>query len=211
MTANVNKEFAKVLKQLERLGLILLSDASFPNVRRLISGGGTVGSWWADAEAQTIFAVNQMLEDHPDVLVMKLLFGKVTFIHRELWGHVYSIGVARDEWQLDRLSANAKSLLEKLDREGTVQTQKLGRLFGPKPGETAKELELRLLIHAEQVHTKSGTHAKVLETWPSWAARVGYGARPKNSQAARRFLEERVASVKKSNSTPRFPWPAELK
>ena len=152
-----------------------------------------------------------MLEDHPDVLVMKLIDGKVTFVHRELWGRVYSIGVAREEWQLQNLSQGAKLLLKTLDAEGTLHTNKLTKSFGAKPGETARELELRLLIHAEQVHTESGAHAKVLETWDTWAKRAGLRARPKSPSAARRFLEQRLAEFNKNSYDPsRLPWPLKL-
>src|ERR1700704_4885824 len=153
MSANVRRQFDKVFLQLQQLGFLLLSD-SLPSVTRLVAGEGKRGSWWGHEHAQTIFAVSEMLEDHPDVLVMKLIDCKVTFVHRELWGRVYSIGVAREDWQLKNLSQGAKSLLKTLDAEGTLHTNKLGKAFGPKPGETARELELRLLIHAEQVHTE---------------------------------------------------------
>src|SRR5882724_12444338 len=136
MTTNVRRQFDKVFLELERLGFLLLSDSFLPSVSRLVAGDGLRGSWWGHEQAHTIFAVTEMLEDHPDVLVMKLIDGKVTFVHRELWGRVYSIGVAREDWQLKNLSQDAKSLLNTLDTEGTLQTSKLSRSFGSKPGET---------------------------------------------------------------------------
>jgi hypothetical protein len=211
MTANVNKTFAKVFGQFERLGLLLVSDSSFPSISGLVTGERIVGSWWSHNQAHVIFGINEMLEDHPDVLVMKLISGKVTFVHRALWEHVYSIAVARDDWQLKKLSGSAKSLLGRLDNEARLQTDKLGKSFGAKPGDTARELELRLLIHAQQIHTKSGKHAKVLETWDNWARRVGFHIRAKSSSKAQRYLEERLASIKTSSGDcSHFPWPAEL-
>ena len=210
MTANVRRQFDKVFHQLEKLGFLLLSD-SLPSVTRLVAGDGLRGSWWGHEQAHLIFAVTEMLEDHPDVLAMKLIDGKVTFVHRELWGRVYSIGVAREDWQLKNLSKEARLLLKTLDTEGTLHTNKLSRAFGPKPGETARELELRLLIHAQQVHTESGAHAKVLETWDAWAKRAGFLARAKSPSAARRFLEQQLAEFnKKHNGQGRLPWPATL-
>lgn len=210
MSASVRKQFEKVFLQLEKLGFLLLSD-SLPSVTRIVAGADLRGSWWGHEQAQTIFAVSEMLEDHPDVLVMKLISGKVTFVHRELWGQVYSIGVAREDWQLKNLSQGAKLLLKSVDAEGTLHTNKLSKSFGPKPGETARELELRLLIHAEQVHTESGAHAKVLETWDAWAKRAGFRARTKSPSAARHFLEQRLAEINKNASTKgRLPWPPTL-
>lgn len=210
MSANVRRQFDKVFLQLKKLGFLLLSD-SLPSVARLVAGEGLKGSWWGHEQAHTIFAVTEMLEDHPDVLVMKLIDGKVTFVHRELWGRVYSIGVAREDWQLKNLSQGAKLLLKTLDAEGTLKTNKLSKSFGQKPGETARELELRLLIHAEQVHTESGAHAKVLETWDAWAKRAGFRARAKSPSAARRFLEQQLAEFNKNSYGPcRLPWPPKL-
>ena len=185
-----------------------MSDSFFPNVYQLIAGDSRKGSWWSHKQAHTIFAVNEMLEDHPDVMVMKLVSGKVTFVHRELWGHIYSIGVAREEWQLNKLSAAAKALLESLDEEGTIQTNKAGKAFGPKPGETAKELELRMLIHAGQVHTESGAHAKVLRTWDVWARDVGFRVRAKSPATARKFLEQKVNQINNSHpsASGALPW-----
>ena len=211
MTANLRREFDKVFLQLQTVGFLLLSDSFLPCVRRLIADDGSGGSWWVHGEAQTIFRVSEMLEDHPDVLVMKLIDGKVTFVHRDLWGPIYSIGVAREDWQLKKLSRDAKSLLKTLDTEGTLQTNRLGDSFGPKPGEIARELEVRLLIHAEQVHTESGAHAKVLETWDAWSKRAGFRGRAKNPSAAKHFLEQRLIKINEIHSgRGRLPWPTTL-
>lgn len=209
MTVSLQKQFDKVFAQLTDDGLLLLSDASLPSVSGLIANEKLRGSWWSHKQGQTIFTVSEMLEDHPDVMIMKLISGKVTFVHRELWDRIYSIGVAREEWQLKKLSTNAKALLKAMDEASWMQTNKLGKAFGPKPSDTARELELRLLIHAEQIHTESGAHAKVLETWPAWAKRVGFRARAKNPLAARRFLEQRVTEINnKHNASGSLPWPS---
>lgn len=207
MTASLRTTFDKVFLQLEKLGLLLLSDASLPNVAGLVAGERIRGSWWSHKNAQTIFAVSEMLEDHPDVMVMKLVSEKVTFVHRELWGHVYSIGIAREDWQLKNLTAEAKLLLKTLDAEGSLQTNKLGKKFGTKPAETARELELRLLLHANQIHTESGAHAKVLETWDAWAKRVVYRAKAVSPSTARLSLERALTQMNADyNGNGRLPW-----
>jgi hypothetical protein len=209
MTASVQKQFDKVFAQLTDDGLLLLSDAKLPSVSGLIANEKLRGSWWSHKSAQTIFNVSEMLEDHPDVMIMKLISGKVTFVHRALWNQIYSIGVAREDWQVNKLSNNACILLGALDHEGMIQTNNIGKTLGPKPGETARELESRLLIHSEQIHTESGAHAKVLETWPAWAKRAGFRARAKDPLAARRFLEERLSEINnKHNGNGSLPWPA---
>ena len=211
MIASLRKEFDRVFAHLEEDGFLLLSDADLPSVSRIIAGEAVRGSWWSHNQGQTIFTVSEMLEDHRDVMIMKLISGKVTFVHRELWSRIYSIGVAREDWQLKKLSATSRRLLEVIDDAGQVQTNKLVKEIGSKPGDGARELELRLLIHAEQIHTESGKHAKVAETWATWAKRAGFRARSNDPVAARRFVEQRLASLnEKHNGRGQLPWPSTL-
>ena len=207
MTADLRANFDKVSLQLERFGLLLLSDASLPSVSTLVADERIRGSWWAHKAAHKIFAVSEMLADHQDVMIMKLVSEKTTFVHRELWRRVYSIGVAREDWQVKDLSAEANRLFKALDAEGSLRTNTLGKKFGPKPGNIARDLELRLLIHADQIHTESGAHAKMLETWDSWAERAGFRAKAQSPTAARLFLEQRLAEInQKYDAKGRLPW-----
>ncbi|HEY0763417.1 MAG TPA: hypothetical protein VGD61_13690 [Pyrinomonadaceae bacterium] len=210
MTADLRKDFDEIFHQLQEFGLLLLSDSSLPNVAALVAGEKVSGSWWSHKAAHRIFAVSEMLEDHSDVLIMKLVSNKVTFVHRGLWGKIYSIGVAREDWQLRKLSPVAKRLLETLDTQGLLQTDKLGKEFGAKPAETTRELESRLLLHANQIHTESGAHAKVIETWPTWAQRASFRVRASSPAAARRFLEQRLNDLRQQfGGTSKLPWPAD--
>lgn len=196
------KQLDQVFQQLEKFGLLLLIDSNLPNVATIVAGGKISGSWWSHKAAQQIFSVSESLEDHKDVLIMKLVSNKVTFVHRKLWGHIYSIGMAREDWQLKKLSPAAKQLLKTLDEQGTLQTNKLGK-------DAARELESRLLLHANQIHTESGAHAKVIETWDKWAKRAGFRAGAKNPAAARRFLEQRLAEMNEEfGGNGKLPWPS---
>ena len=211
MTASLREQFNRVFTALQDNGLLMAWDSNLPSLTHLVAEEKVRGSWWAHERAHAIFHVAQMLVDHPDVLNMKLLSGKVTYVHRELWSRIYSIGVARDDWQLKNLSPNARALLKALDEAGTIQTYKLRQEFGPRPGDTARELESRLLLHAEQIHTESGKHAKVIETWDAWATRADFRARAKDPVAARRFLEQRLGGMnKKYNGNGKLPWPSTL-
>ena len=210
MTADLRKQFEEIFLQLQKFGLLLLSDSHLPSVAGLVAGETISGSWWSHKAAHRIFAVSEMLEDHPDVLIVKLVSSKVTFVHRELWEHVYSIGIAREDWQLKKLSPAAKLLLETLDAQGSLQTNKLGKESGPKPSETARVLESRLLLHANQIHTESGAHAKVIETWDTWADRAGFRAKAKSPAAARRFIERRLNELDENfGGSSELPWPTD--
>jgi hypothetical protein len=205
MTADQRKIFDKVFRELTKTGLLLLVDSVLPSVTTLVTNQSIKGSWWGHKDSQTIFVVSRMLEDHTDVLIMKLVSKKVTFVHRDLWQQIYSVGVARDVWQMKNLSVEAKRLLKKIDQVGFLETNKLDKSLGGKAADVARELEDRLLVHSEQIHTSSGAHAKILESWEAWAKRVGFKVRAKDAAAARRDIEERFASVANSDCAM-LPW-----
>lgn len=207
MTGDIVQELQKVLATLESLGLLLVSDRAFPSVAGLVASEPVRGSWWSHPQSHTIFAVNEMLEDHHDVLITKLVNGKVTFVHRKLWQHVYTIGTAREDWQLANLSKAGKTLLKKVEHETSIVTDKVGVIGGKKAGDVARELEISMLIHAEQFHSESGAHSKRIETWDSWAKRVSFKARRGDQKSARLFFENRVSQLNnKFGSGAKLPW-----
>ena len=194
-----------VFAQLQEDGLLLLSDPELPSVSGIIAGEKIRGSWWSHELGQTIFTVSEMIEDHKDVMIMKLLSRKVTFVHRELWNEIYSIGVAREPWQMKALSSKARRSLKVVD--GVGSTYDVRTSSSPIAADVARELETRLLVHTEQVHTETGKHARVIETWISWAARAEFRPRAMDPTAARQALEERLANMnKKHNGRGKLPW-----
>src|SRR6202035_5149416 len=108
----------------------------------LVTGGTVSGSWWAHAQSHDIFRVNCALAEHPEVLVTKLVSGKITYVERALWSALVTIGRAREPWQLERLSADARSLLAQVDRADIETDRHLAK--------PASELERLLLIYSDQ-------------------------------------------------------------
>ena len=67
-------------------GVVLASaKGPVPRLTEAIVNGPISGSWWAHPQSQQIFAVLQAVADSDEVLVCRLINGKVTFIHRRLW------------------------------------------------------------------------------------------------------------------------------
>ena len=209
MGTNIEARFKIVFAQLERDGFLLESDPKLPSVCTLITGGPLRGSWWSHPMGQIIFAVNERLEDHPDVLITKLVSGKVTFVHRKLWGEVVAVGSAREKWQMKSLSSLAASLLAKIDEAGALSTDGLKPPGSGKAkiGDATRELERKLLISAAQIHTASGAHAKVLETWAQWATRVQFSAQPIPAGEAMNTLEKRMSKLNRDfGGSGKLPW-----
>jgi hypothetical protein len=153
----------QLLTTLAERGLLLTQDRSLPNVVAIVTGETLRGSWWAHPRCHEIFGCLSFIAAHPDVMVTKLIEGKVTFVHRRLWQAVLSVAMARDRWQTHGLSREAGALLEEVERNGSIQAS----------GPESAELEQRLLVHGDQIHTESGKHKSRLETWPAWALRSG--------------------------------------
>jgi hypothetical protein len=190
---------ALVLASLKEHSLLLQTDANLPSVCALVTGAPVRGSWWSHPRGKDIFRVNCALADHPDVLVTKLVSGKITYVHRTLWPAVLAIGRAREPWQMDGLSREARDLLSRVGRE-LVETDR--QLSKP-----AAELEKKLLVYCEQFHADEGAHAKRLESWDHWSKRTAFAEKRITAPRARVLLEEVAGSLnQRFKGRGRLPW-----
>jgi hypothetical protein len=70
----------------KRHGVVLqAARGPVPSLAEAIAGGPIRGSWWGHPKGHEIFRVAEAVSEHPDVLVCKLIGGKVTYVHRRLW------------------------------------------------------------------------------------------------------------------------------
>jgi len=71
---------------IEKHGVVLASaKGPVPRLAEAIVGEPIRGSWWAHPGSRHIFAILQSVADSKDVLVCRLVNGKVTLVHRRLW------------------------------------------------------------------------------------------------------------------------------
>lgn len=189
--------------ELERHGLLMQSDARLPSVSSIVAGSPIRGSWWAHPRGREIFGAIATLAEHPDVLAVKLVSRKMTLVHRRLWPALLAVARSDGPWQTRGLPATARSLLSRVRDERQLRTDRLSK----GQAAAAKPLEERLLIHASEIHTETGAHAKVLESWPAWAARQGLASRTMPADEARRELERVVAALnERFDASGRLPW-----
>jgi hypothetical protein len=59
--------------------------ASVPSLAQAVAGEPVRGSWWAHPKANDIFRLSRSIRSSPDVLVCRLVDGKITYVHRRLW------------------------------------------------------------------------------------------------------------------------------
>jgi hypothetical protein len=59
--------------------------ASVPSLAQVVTGETLRGSWWAHPKGNEIFRLSRSIRSSSDVLVCRLVDGKITYIHRRLW------------------------------------------------------------------------------------------------------------------------------
>jgi hypothetical protein len=209
MTFQTSEEYRRTWDALRRHGMLLLQDPKLPSVAALVAGRPVRGSWWSHPRSQLIYQVSEQLVGHPEVVVAKLVSGKVTYVHRLLWPALLAVARAREPWQLHGLPPACQALLRVLARDGEADPATIARSGLRTPKETVAELERRLLVHAEEVHTESGAHAKRVETWEHWLSRVAWsGPIPEPRIGRERLLEAVRQMCRESGGTCRLPWEA---
>jgi hypothetical protein len=189
---------ATVVQAVAEGGLLLLSDPARKNAIQVVTGQFPHGSWWKHPEANRIYQILEEAGQHPDILLAKLVAGKVTYVHRALWPALLAVGSAREAWQMEGLPPSAARLLEALDA-GPLAPSK----SEPISRTATKELEARLLVLARSVHTEGGSHDTAIDSWARWAARVG--CTPASSIAeSKQALEEAAARL--GPPPAQLPW-----
>lgn len=179
-----------VRRALAKHGLLLVQDKSALDVVSMLAGEKLSTSWWGHAAGRTIFACLERLDDDPDVISTRLVAGKITYVHRDLWPSFLAIATSHAAWQTKELSADARKLFDAVKRRDTRAT-----------GTAARELQERLLVHADQVHTEGGKHELELQAWSRVAKMQGVDAAPQDAVAR---IEAAVESI--GGKVTSLPW-----
>jgi len=103
------------------------------------------------------------------------------------------------KWLLDEVSASGELRLDLVSPPSEVPRKALL--------EAARELERRLLVHGTEMHTESGAHARVLETWQLWLAAPDHQVAPLRAVESRTVLASRLAQLNEACvASARLPW-----
>ena len=200
--------FQRVMRKFEDIGVLLLSDRSLPSVVGLVGGPDVKGSWWGHEKGHEIFRDLERLEAHTDALVTRLVSGKVTYLHRRLWPDFLSVATSREGWQTRGLSSAARRLLASVAKEGEIRVDKyIGGKDAPRFRDAAREIERRLLVYTDEIHTEKGSHAKVLMTWSRCPKIRDQRFAPRSLAAARGALEKRIDDLNREfDGSGKLPW-----
>lgn len=76
----------QALAFIRKHGVVLeAAQGPVPSLAEVVAGERVRGSWWSHPKSHEIFAVTRAIRDSDEVLVCRLIKGKVTFVHRRLW------------------------------------------------------------------------------------------------------------------------------
>ena len=77
---------AEALAFVEAHGVVLVSaQGPVPRLTEAIAGEPIKGSWWGHPKSHQIFAILEAVTESEDILVCRLVKGKITLVHRRLW------------------------------------------------------------------------------------------------------------------------------
>ena len=58
--------------------------AAVPSLAQFVAGRPLRGSWWSHPKGNEIFHLSRAIRSSPDVLVCRLVDGKITYVHRRM-------------------------------------------------------------------------------------------------------------------------------
>lgn len=196
----------EILKRLEEVGILMLQDKSFPSVVSTITGKSIQGSWWGHPMANPIYNGLNWAIHRKSILSAKLLAKKVTYIHRRLYPLFFSIVNEVRPWQTKGLSKEAMDLLKAIaERKNGIRSDDSElKLKHPSLKKHIDDLETRLLVYANEIHTESGKHAKELKLWAR--SEVYNGKIEPYDSAIEKFNSLVTELNERSGSNLRLPW-----
>jgi hypothetical protein len=74
-----------------------------PSLAEAIAGGPIRGSWWGHPKGHDIFHAAEAVSDSAEVLVCKLIDGKITYVHRRLWPALVKLAARFPKGQLAKV------------------------------------------------------------------------------------------------------------
>jgi hypothetical protein len=195
----------KIFTLIEKDKILLLQDKSFPNVISKITGETIAGSWWGHPMGNPIYNGLQWLHDNHPVLVIKLVSGKVTYVHESLFADLYTILREPRDWQIKKLTPDDLKLLKYISKKKKVASDdsKLADLVKD-PKKSLANLEKSLVVSAEEEHTESGKHVKIFAPWSE--SKI-FSPRSDNYEAALQKIENIVSKLStEAGAKVKLPW-----
>ena len=95
----------QALAFVEQHGIVLqAARGPVPSFAEYVAGEPIKGSWWGHPQSHEIFELASFVCEHADVLVCKLVAGKVTYVHRRMWPALIKLATRFEPGQLARVA-----------------------------------------------------------------------------------------------------------
>ena len=95
----------EALEFIRKEGIVLESGKSpLENLADLITGEKLKRSWWAHPKSEEIFLISRYIRNHNDILVCRLIQGKITFVHKRLWPPIIRLIEKLDKSRLSAIN-----------------------------------------------------------------------------------------------------------
>lgn len=160
------QELGKIVKEAKNRGWLMEADSKLPSAVTVIVGKPVKGSWWGHAKGNLIYNTCNMLYYEKDLICLKLINGKRTYLHRQYWNLIYNL-IQSNQKDLEKsISAKAKKIFKDVEKKKLLRADESGNAKAyalMKP--SLKELEKTVLCCSQSVHTESGFHATELISW----------------------------------------------
>jgi hypothetical protein len=128
----------------KRHGIVLQAARGLvPSLAEAIAGGPIRGSWWGHPKGHEIFRVAEAICESPEVLVCKLVEGKITYIHRRLWPALVKLA---SRFRKDQLA----KVWNEHTRSGAHRSRSIA-FPAWVPSDVAKEAERLSIAEAEEI------------------------------------------------------------
>lgn len=104
-----------------------------PNLAEAIAGEPIRGSWWGHKQGRLIFSATRAVRDCDEILVCRLIDGKITYVHRRLWPAIVRLSKLLDKNSLAAVHekhhalGGTQSLYGPLPTVGTTRHPACGR------------------------------------------------------------------------------------
>ena len=134
----------EALAFVERHGIVFqAARGPLPNLAEAIVGGPIRGSWWGHPKGKEIFRAVRAICESPDILVCKLVEGKITYVPRRLWPALIKLASRFRKEQLAKV-------WDEHTRSGAHQSK---RKHFPSwvPSQVMKEAEALSVAEAEKI------------------------------------------------------------
>jgi hypothetical protein len=74
-----------------------------PNLAEAVAGEHIHGNWWGHKKGRAIFRATRAARDSDQILVCRLVGGKITYIHRRLWPAIVRLAKSLDKKTISAL------------------------------------------------------------------------------------------------------------